>query len=113
AYVNGYAAGTKTLEGRGNGLTSGSGYQNDLRAAERLESYCGISRVAVDIVVRTEFLSQFRRPGATSNRRHFESHLPSVLHTEMAKAADAEHSYKITSFRWRVSQCVERRKPCA
>src|SRR5215469_4027063 len=31
----------------------------------------------------------------------------------MAKAADAKHSHKITRFRRRVSQCVERRKPRA
>src|SRR5215470_15207512 len=31
----------------------------------------------------------------------------------MAKAADAKHSHKITCFRRRVSQCIERRKPCA
>src|SRR6516225_258048 len=31
----------------------------------------------------------------------------------MAKATDAKHSHKITRFRRRVSQCVERRKPRA
>src|SRR5215469_3780197 len=31
----------------------------------------------------------------------------------MAKAADAEHSHKITGFRRRVSQCVKRRNPRA
>src|SRR5215469_13727804 len=31
----------------------------------------------------------------------------------MAKAADTKHSHKITRFRRRVSQCVERREPCA
>src|SRR5262249_56713358 len=80
-YVNGNAAGTQALESRSNCLASGSGYQNDLGAAERLQSCCGIGSGAVDIVVRTELLGQVRRAGATSNRRHFESHVPSVLHT--------------------------------
>src|SRR5262249_35844718 len=80
-YVNGNAAGTQALEGRSNCLTPGSGYQNNLGAAERLESFCGIGSGTGDIVVRTELLGQFRRAGATSNRHHFESHVSSVLHT--------------------------------
>jgi hypothetical protein len=36
--------------------------------------------------------------------------MPGVLHREMTKAADTEHSDKVTRLRWRVSQGVERRE---
>src|SRR5215469_5888074 len=36
--------------------------------------------------------------------------MPGVLHRQMTKAADTEHSDKVTRFRLRVSQSIERRE---
>src|SRR5499427_9440178 len=77
------------------GLPPGSRYQNDLGAAERLQGHSRIGSGTIDVVVGAELLGEFCRAGATGNRRQLESHVPGVLHTQMTKAADAEHSDKI------------------
>src|SRR5262245_36534505 len=64
-------------------------------------------------MVGAELLRQFRRPVATVNRCHLEPHAPGVLHTQMTKATDTEHSDKITGLRRRVAQGTERREPRA
>src|SRR5262245_38596847 len=106
-------AGTQALEGRGDRLAAGSRYQNDLGSAERLQSRGGVGSGAVDVMVGAELLRQFRLVGATGNRRDLEPHVAGILHTEMTKAADTEHSDKITGLRRRVSQGAERREPRA
>src|SRR5262249_8976406 len=58
-----------------------------------------------------ELFRQFRLVGATVNRRDLEPHVPSILHTQMTKAADTEHSNKIPGLRRCVSQGAERRDP--
>src|SRR6516165_8397157 len=107
---DGDTAGTQAREGRGDRLAAGSRYQNDLGAAERLQSRGGVASAAVDVVMGTELLGQFRRVDATGNRRDLEPHVPGILHTQMTQAADTEHSDKITGLRWRVSQGAERRE---
>src|SRR5262249_10129474 len=67
----------------------------------------------VNVVVRSELRGEPRCLAAAANRRHFEPHMPGVLHRQMTKAADTEHRDKITCLRWRVSQGVERRESCA
>src|SRR5262249_34914236 len=86
-------------------------YQNDLGAAERLQSRGRVGSAAVDVVVGAELLGQFRRIAATGNRRDLEPHVPGILHTQMTEAADTEHSDKITGFRRRISQRAEPREP--
>src|SRR5262249_11628751 len=81
AEVNRDTAGTKALEGCGEGLASRTRYQNDLGAAERLQGHSRIGSGTINVVVGTECLGQLRSAGATSNRRHLESHMPGVLHT--------------------------------
>src|SRR5215475_5626759 len=60
-----------------------------------------------------KLLRQFRLVGALGNRRDLESHVPGILHSQMTKAADTEHSDKITGLRRCVSQGAERRQPRA
>src|SRR5215831_20114242 len=60
-----------------------------------------------------ELLRQFRRVGATRNRRHLESHMPRILHSQMTQAAYTDHSDKLTGLRWCVSQRAKRREPRA
>src|ERR1700752_2946492 len=60
AEVNRYAAGTKALEGRGDCLASGSCYENDLGAAERLQSRSGIGNGTVKVAVSAELLGEVR-----------------------------------------------------
>ena len=103
-------AGTQALEGRGDRLAAGSRDQNDLGAAERLQSRGGVGRGAVDVVVGAELLRQFRLVGTAGNRRDLEPHVPGVLDTQMAEAADPEHGDKIAGLRRRVSQGAERRE---
>src|SRR5215813_13312847 len=103
-------AGTQALEGRGDCLAAGSRYQNDLGAAERLQSRGRVGSAAVDVVVGAELLGQFRRVEATGNRHDLEPHVPGILHSQMTQATDTEHSDKITGLRWRVSQGAERRE---
>src|SRR5262249_48785725 len=103
-------AGTQALEGRGDCLAAGSRYQNDLGAAERLQSRGRVGSAAVDVVVGAELLGQFRRIDATGNRRGLEPHVPGILHTQMTKATDTEHSDKISGLRRRISQRAERRE---
>src|SRR5215475_1706940 len=55
AEINRDSAGPEALEGRCNCLASGSCYDNDLCAAERLQCRCGIGSGAVDVVVSPEF----------------------------------------------------------
>src|SRR5262249_40643966 len=107
---DGDTAGTQALEGRGDRLAARSRYQNDLGAAERLQSRGRVGSAAVDVVVGAELLGQFRRIDATGNRRNLETHAPGVLHTQLTEAADTEYSDKITGLRWRVSQGAERRE---
>src|SRR5262249_56310202 len=70
----------------------------------------GVRSGTVNVVVSPELLGGLGCVAAGGNRRHFEPHMPGVLHRQMTKAADAEHSDKVTRFRWRVSQGVERRE---
>src|SRR6516162_9600361 len=101
------------LEGLGDRLPAGSGYQNDLGAAERLQSLGGVGSRVVDVVMGAELLRQFHLVGATGNRCDLEPHVPGILHAQMTKAADTDHSDKLTGLRWGVSQCAERREPRA
>src|SRR6516162_5067152 len=110
AQDDGDTAGTQALEGRGDRLAAGCRYQNDLGAAERLQSRGRVGSAAVDVVVGAELLGQFRRIDATGNRRDLEPHVPGILHTQMSEAADAEHRDKITGLRRRISQRAERRE---
>src|SRR5215813_2551310 len=110
AEVNRYTARTKALEGLGDRLASRSCYENDLGAAERLQSRCGISSGTVNVVVSAELLGELRCVATTGNRRHLEPHMPGVLHSQVTKAADTEHSDKITGLCRRVSQGVKRRE---
>jgi hypothetical protein len=50
------AARTQSLERRGNRLSSRRGYQNDLRATERLQSRGRVRRSTVDVVMGAELL---------------------------------------------------------
>src|SRR5262249_50692090 len=106
-------AGSKAPEGLSDCLAPGSCYENDHGAAERLQSRCRVSSGTVNVVVSPELLGELRGVAAAGNRRHFEPHMPGVLHRQMTKAADTEHSDKVTRLRWRVSQGVERRESCA
>src|SRR5262249_54018104 len=110
AEVKGATAGSKALEGLSDCLAPGSCYENDHGAAERLQSRCGVSSGTVNVVVSPELLGELRCVAAAGNRRHFEPHVPGVLHRQMTKAADTEHDDKVTGLRWRVSQGVERRE---
>src|SRR5262245_29718076 len=110
AEVNGDTAGSKALEGLSDCLTPGSCYENDHGAAERLQSRCGVSSGTVNVMVSPELLGELRCVAAAGNRRHFEPHMPGVLHRQMTKAADTEHSDKVTRLRGCVSQGVERRE---
>src|SRR5262249_17186612 len=110
AEVNGDTAGSKALEGLSDCFASRSRYDNDLCPAKRPQSGCGVGSSTVNVVVSAELLGELRCFAAASNRRHLEPHMPGVLHRQMTKAADAEHSDKVTRFRWRVSQGVERRE---
>src|SRR5262245_59536633 len=110
AEVNGDTAGSKALEGLSDCLTPGSCYENDHGATERLQSRCGVSGSTVNVVVSSELLGELRGVAAAGNRRNFEPHMPGVLHRQMTKAADTEHSDKVTRLSWRVSQGVERRE---
>jgi hypothetical protein len=65
-------AGTQPLEGLGDGLATGSRYQNDFGAAERLQSLGGVGSRVVDVVVGAELLRQFRLVRATRNRRDLD-----------------------------------------
>src|SRR6516225_9719287 len=47
-------AGTQPLEGLGDGLATGSRYQNDFGAAERLQSIRGVGSGIVDVMVGAE-----------------------------------------------------------
>src|SRR5262249_26118955 len=113
AEVNGHTAGSKALEGLSDCFASRSRYDNDLGAAKRLQSGCGVGRGTVNVVVSAELLGELRCAAAAGNRRHLEPHTLGVLHRQMTKAPDTEHSDKITRLRWRVSQGVERRESCA
>src|SRR6267142_1220345 len=84
--------GTQTLEGLGDRLAAGRRYQNDLGAAERVQSLGRVGSGAVDVVMGAELLRQFRLVGTTGNRRYLESHKPGILHTQMTQAANTEHS---------------------
>src|SRR6516162_6644802 len=106
-------AGTQPLEGLGDGLATGSRYQNDFSAAERLQSLGGVGSRVVDVVVGAELLRKFRRVPATGNRRDLETHMPGILHAEMTQAADTDHSDKITGLCRCVLQSAERREPRA
>src|SRR6516162_9106873 len=64
-------------------------------------------------MMSAKFLRQFRFVGAPGNRRDLESHVPGILHSQMTKATNTEHSNKITGLRRCVSQGAERRQPCA
>jgi hypothetical protein len=67
----------------------------------------------VDVVVGAELLRQFRLVRATGNRDDLEPHVPGILHAQMTQAAYTDHSDKITSLCWCVSQRAERREPRA
>src|SRR5215471_13338980 len=60
-----------------------------------------------------ELLRQFRLAGALGDCRDLESHVPGILHRQMTKAADTEHSNEVTGLRRCVSQRTECRQPCA
>src|SRR5215470_15398486 len=60
-------------------------------------------------MVRAEFFRQRFLVLATSQRNGFEAHLASVLHTEMAEAADALHRDDVTGARAAVAQRIEDR----
>src|SRR5262249_55247590 len=107
---DGDTAGTQALESLSDRLAAGSRYQNDLGAAERPQSRGRVGSAAVDVVVGAELLGQFRRIDATGNRHDLEPHVPGILHTQMTKAADTEHSDKIAGLRRRVSQSAKRRE---
>src|SRR5215469_10881391 len=110
AEVNGDTAGSKALEGLSDCFASRSRYDNDLGAAKRLQSGCGVGSGTVNVMVSAELLGELRCVSAAGNRRDFEPHMPGVLHRQMTKAADTEHSDKVTRLRRRVSQGVERRE---
>src|SRR5262249_20011158 len=110
---DGDTTGTQAHESLSDRLAAGGRYQNDLGAAERLQSLGRVGGAAVDVVVGAGLLGQFRRVGAPGNRRDLEPHVPGILHTQMAEATDTEHSDKITGLRRRVSQGAERREPRA
>src|SRR5262249_52094331 len=101
--VNGDASGTPALEGRRDCLASRSCYDNDLGAAKCLQSGCGVSSGTVNVVVSPELLGEFGRVAAAGNRRHLKPHMPGVLHGQMTKAPDTQHSHKIACLRRRVS----------
>src|SRR5262249_44710403 len=105
--------GMQPLEGLGDRLAAGSRYQNDLGAAERLQGLGGVGSPVVDVVMGAELLCQFRLVRATGNRCDLEPHVPGILHAQMTKAADTDHSDKITRLRRSVSQRAERREPRA
>src|SRR5262249_30440120 len=107
------AAGPQALEGFRNRLAAGSRDQNDAGAAEPVQSFGGVNRSAVEIMMNAKPLGQFRLVGAPSNRYDLESHVPGVLHRQMTKATDTEHSNEVTALRRCVSQRAECRQPCA
>src|SRR5262249_55062174 len=82
-------------------------------AAKRLQSGCWVSSGTVNVVVSAKLLGELRCLAPAGNRRHFEPHMAGVLHGQMTKAADTDHSDKITCLPWRGSQGVERRESCA
>src|SRR5215467_1288189 len=100
--VNGDTAGSKAPEGRRDCLASRSRYDNDLGAAKRQQSRCGVGSSTVNVVVSAELLGQLRCVAPAGNRRHLKPHMPGVLHGQMTKAADTQHSHKIT----RLCRCV-------
>src|SRR5262249_37631496 len=62
----------------------------------RLQSLGGVGGRVVDVVMGAELLCQFHLVGATGNRRYLEPHVPGILHTQMTKATDTDHSDKLT-----------------
>jgi hypothetical protein len=94
-------------------LPAGRRDENDLGTAEGLQSLGGVGSRVVDVVVGAELLRQLRLVRATGNRDDLEPHVPGVLHAQMTQAAYTDHSDKITSLCWCVSQRAERRQPCA
>jgi len=85
----------------------------NLAIADWAGSVITVSSRVVDVVMGAELLRQFRLVGATGNRRDLEPHVPGILHTQMTKAADTDHSDKITRLRRGVSERAERREPRA
>ncbi len=53
----------------------------------------------VDVVMSTQFLCQFGLVGTTGNGHHLESHVPGILDSQMAQAADAENGHQVTGLR--------------
>src|ERR1700757_5036401 len=58
AEVNGHTAGSKALEGLSDRFASRSRYDNDLGAAKRLQSGCGVGSGTVNVVVGAELFSE-------------------------------------------------------
>src|SRR5262245_30847507 len=110
AEVNGHTAGSKALEGLSDCFASRRRYDDDLGAAKGLQSGCGVSSGTVNVVMSAELLSELRCVAAAGNRRHLEPNMPGVLHRQMTKAADTEHSDEVTRLRWCVSQGVDHRE---
>jgi hypothetical protein len=84
-----------------------------LCATEGLQSCNGIRSGAVDVVVGTELLRQFRLVGAASNCCNLKPHVASVLDTQMTQTANAKHGNNIANLCPCVSESAERRKACA
>ena len=62
-------AGTQAPEGLSNRIAAGRRDQNNLGAAERLQSLGGIGSSVVNVMVGTELMRQFHLVGATGNGR--------------------------------------------
>ena len=107
---DGDAAWTQALEAFRHGLAAGSGDQNDLGAAKRLQGRDLIRSSTVDVVMSAELLRQLRLVGATGDCRDFKSHVAGVLHSEVAETADAEHRDKVAGLCRRAAQGAEGRE---